>query len=351
MKRLTLILATMLCNFTGCAQEEASNGTTIPDAEIVAEKLAVPWDIAFLPDQSILFTERGGRVGHIEGKTVSTVGQLEVADVGEAGLLGLAIDPDFSGNRRIYLYYTYSHGGSMYNRVSRFEYRDTLGGETVLIDSIPGATIHDGGRLEFGPDGYLYATTGDASVPSRSADTASLNGKILRLTTEGSVPPGNPFGNFVFAKGLRNCEGIAWTGDGQLYATDHGPTRHDEVNLIEAGEDYGWPVTCTDQTAFKCYRDFTLAPADITVAGDYLLVTGLRGNQIRRINLESGAEDVFFSDKGRIRPITEHDGFIYFGTSNRDGRGDPRENDDKIYRISGDVFTRKEPASAGLRLP
>ncbi len=340
---LAASLAVWCALLGGCmltqADSEENGGDDVDrtQLETVATNLEIPWSIDFLPDGAVLVAERPGAVKIIEAGAVRTVDRLNVASVGEAGLLGAALDPSFTQNRFVYIYYTYN-SQQLYNRLSRFTLTDSLENETILIDLIPASSIHDGGRVRFGPDGFLYATTGDAGVSSRSQDTSNLAGKILRLDTDGSVPADNPFGNFVWALGIRNSQGLSWL-DQTLYATDHGPSRHDEINIIFEGGNYGWPQTCDSVDALRCYTDFTLAPAGIVAAQGFLFVTGLRGNQIRRINLETGKETALFTDLGRLRPIALHEGYIYFGTSNRDGRGNPRPDDDRIFRIAVGVLS------------
>ncbi len=330
---LTFVLISFVVALSCTAADTGEgNGNNIEDGtKIVATNLEVPWDMDFLPDGDIIVTERTGAVKIIEDGIARLVGTIDVAATGEAGLLGIALDLDFETNNAIFIYYTYYVGGDMFNRVSRFFLEDSLHGETVLIDSIPAASIHDGGRLEFGPDGKLYITTGDAAETWRSGDTDNLGGKILRMNRDGSIPDDNPFANLVYASGLRNCQGVAWHND-TMFAVDHGPNRHDEVNIIEMGADYGWPTTCDEYPAYKCYTDFTLAPADIAVRDSFLYVSGLRGSQIRKINRSNGEEEAIFTNYGRIRPLKFHNGYLYFGTSNRDGRGVPKAGDDKIIR-------------------
>lgn len=324
-----------------CAMNANDGQAAQPEAgglETVAEGLSVPWSIDFLPDGALIITERTGAVKIIENSTIRVAGELDVAATGEAGLLGLALDPDFEANRYCYLYYTRREGGGMLNRVSRFTLRDTLASKMVLIDSIPAASIHDGGRVRFGPDRLLYVTTGDAGVSARAQDVASLAGKILRIDPAGNRAAGNPFANRVYALGIRNCEGIAWH-DGVMYAIDHGPRRHDEINIIERGGNYGWPALCTEDPAFRCYPDFTLAPAGLVAVDSLLLVACLRGNQIRRIKLGDGDESALFTNLGRLRAIALRDDYLYFGTSNRDGRGDPGPEDDRILRTPLSALT------------
>lgn len=319
--------------------------TTEPHGETttLAQNLEVPWAMDFLPNGTMIFTERVGRVNLLEDDgTVVKVADISVSQVTESGLQGVAVDPNFTENRYIYLYYT--HEGGL-NRISRFVLDGTLGGETVLLDNIPGGAIHNGGRLKFGPDGKLYATTGEAGDQDLAQDINSIGGKILRLNPDGTVPSDNPFGNYVYAYGNRDPQGIAWNSvNGILYASEHGSTMNDEINIITPGGNYGWPIVQGDQnesgyvTPIIVYTNFTLAPSGIAFYQNKLYVAGLRGSQLRVLTLsEDGrsitGESILINNLGRIRDVVVHDGFLYICTSNRDGRGLPQSGDDKIIRI------------------
>ncbi len=317
---------------TGTAERAA------PEPETVVQGLDTPWAVAFLPDGRMIFTERGGRVSVLENGTRRMVANLAVEETGEGGLHGIAVDPEFPRNRYVYLYYTHSKA----NRVSRFVLREGgLGEERIILDGIPRARFHNGGRIRFGPDGKLYITTGDALEPESAQASDSLAGKILRLNPDGSVPSDNPFGNAVWAYGLRNPQGIDWNSGGQLYASNHGPNRRDGIDRIERGANYGWPATCDERggefkPAVRCYTAFTLAPCAVAFAGGDLYVAGLRGEQVRRLRIRNGRvldEEEFLTGMGRIREVVAHDGWLYAATSNRDGRGRPREGDDRIVRL------------------
>jgi len=218
-----------------------------PLAASVAKKLDIPWALDFLPDGSIIFTERAGRIRLIDIREGLLPDPLltidEVEHTGEGGLLGIAVHPDFTQNQFIYVYYTYRDGAGLANKVVRFRMQDRdLLDEKLVIDGIPGASIHDGGRIKFGPDRLLYITTGDAAVSDSAQDKNSLAGKILRLNDEGIVPENNPFpGSPVYSFGHRNPQGLAWDDKGRLWATEHGSQAYDELNLIEPGKNYGWP--------------------------------------------------------------------------------------------------------------
>ncbi|MBI3842172.1 MAG: PQQ-dependent sugar dehydrogenase [Thaumarchaeota archaeon] len=216
----------------------------------MATRLQIPWEIAFAPDGRIFFTERVGTLRVIDNGVLADepVGKVDVARVGEGGLLGLSLDPDFEKNHYLYLYYTYSDFLNLYNRVSRFtELNNKISEEKILLDKIPAQSIHDGGRIKFGPDGKLYATTGDSANPSSSQDLKSLSGKILRINSDGTIPNDNPFADSpVYSYGHRNPQGLAWDPvTGVLFETEHGPSgengmrAHDEINIIEPGKNYG----------------------------------------------------------------------------------------------------------------
>ena len=310
--------------------------------EVLVENLDTPWAIDFLPDERMIFTERSGRVSILENENVKVVGEIEVSEISESGLLGIAVDPEFDINNFLYLYYTFENG----NRVSRFVLNNELEDELILLDNIPNARFHDGGRIKFGPDGMLYVTTGDATVPSSSQDINSLAGKILRLKKDGSVPKDNPFGNYVYSYGHRNPQGLAWLGE-KLYSTEHGSQRNDEINLIEKGGNYGWPIECNEEgeqiNPIRCYSEFTLAPSGIAFYNNNLYIAGLRGAQLRRIVFDDGKileEEELINNLGRIREVVEHNGHLYISTSNYDGRGIPKLNDDKIIRISAQNISR-----------
>ncbi len=310
-------------------------------AEILAENLDTPWAIDFLPDGSMIFSERFGRVSLLDEKGLKVIADIEVSEKSESGLLGIAVDPDFNENRFVYVYYTHERG----NRVSRFVLNKRLESESIVLDNIPSARFHDGGRIKFGPDGKLYITTGDATVPSSAQDINSLAGKILRMNKDGSIPEDNPFGNYVYSYGHRNSQGMAWHPlTKQMYASEHGPSRNDELNIIVKGGNYGWPnVECNEVSdayisPIRCYAEFTLAPSGIAFYKNSLYISGLRGTQLRKIVFGEDhktilSEEELFSNLGRIREAVNHNGYLYIATSNRDGRGVPKANDDRIIRV------------------
>lgn len=332
MNRWLIIFVVLIA---GCASS--------PKYEVLVNNLDVPWAIALFSHDSFLFTERDtGKVYHYDNGQVKHIGTMPIAQVSESGLLGIAIDPDFGKNNYVYVYYTYAGNETHFNRVSRLTYDGALKNEQILVDAIPGAQFHDGGRIEFGDDNKLYIATGDARKPDLAQDLNSPAGKILRINPDGTIPKDNPFpGLPVYSYGHRNVQGLAWLA-GRLFATEHGPSMNDEINRITPGKNYGWPeVQCTAHEGYeapiRCFDDFTLAPGGATFDDtNNLYVAGLRGSQVRKFNIHDNkvaSEEVFLDGLGRIREVKYHMGWLYIATSNQDGRGVPRPGDDKIIRL------------------
>jgi len=323
--------------------------------------LDVPWEIAFAPDGRIFVTERPGRIRTIVGGQLQAEPWLtvDVAATGEGGLLGLALDPSFAQNRFVYVAYTYRNAsGDLRNRLVRLREDPGTGRgvlDRVLMDDVGGGSIHDGGRVKFGPDGKLYWTVGDAGNSGSAQDVSSRNGKVLRLNADGSLPDDNPFpGSPVYSYGHRNPEGLAWQpGTGRLYETEHGSSATDEVNFVEAGQNYGWPDVRGDQSrpgmvspVIQSGAD-TWAPSGATfVSGGpwdgSLVFTGLRGETLCRVVLDktdprrvASFEKYLAGQYGRLRDVVQGpDGALYVLTNNTDGRGSPRPGDDRILRIT-----------------
>jgi aldose sugar dehydrogenase len=330
-------------------QRNGSN--TSSGVQVLAENLDVPWAIDIAEDGRLFFTERNGRILAIDknGSLLSDpVAYINVMQNGESGLLGLALHPNFTENHLLYVYHTYSNdSAAVLNQVLMLTEKDNKIVESkVIIDNIPAADRNDGGRIKFGPDGKLYIATGDARQPELAQDAGSLAGKILRLNSDGSIPEDNPFeGSPVYSYGHRNIQGLAWHPvTGELYASEHGLEGNDEINLINPGSNYGWPIEDCNADKFEkpvvCFNP-AIAPAGMTFAAsdilgyqnDILLAT-LKAQHIRLIDLESDNESNILTGFGRIRDVIEaSDGSLYFTTSNKDGRAVPAQNDDKILRI------------------
>lgn len=338
----------------------AADGTRFA-VQVVITGLEVPWSLAFAPDGRLFISERPGRVRIVQNGSLLAAPALTLGDVaatGESGLLGLTLHPDFGSNHFVYLAYT-SRGrqGDLINRVMRYrEVGNTLGEPLVLMDNIPAANIHDGSRVRFGPDGKLYVTMGDAANAPIAQDLASLNGKIYRLNEDGSLPSDNPFPSSpIYSYGHRNPQGIAWHPvTGELWETEHGATGNDEVNRVTAGANYGWPIIEADRTqpgmvTPVLFFNPSIAPSGASfytgtsIAGfrQNLFFATLAGRHVHRVRLDPNdprqvvADERLLQDRfGRIRDIvTGPDGALYFATCNRDGRGSPTADDDRIVKI------------------
>ncbi|PLR96552.1 PQQ-dependent sugar dehydrogenase [Bacillus sp. T33-2] len=313
------------------------------EVEVVAENLDIPWSINRL-DGTFYISERPGTIMKIQNgrQTRQKVNlKKKVSTASEAGFLGFVLAPDFRDTGRAYAYYTYENETGQFNRIVELLLRDDEWQETrLLLDKIPSGNVHHGGRLKIGPDGKLYATTGDATEPESAQDLDSLGGKILRLNLDGSIPEDNPFkGSYVHSYGHRNSQGMAWDEDGTMYATEHGPSAHDEINRISPGKNYGWPIITGTQRKpeleapiFESGEE-TWAPSGMAAANGKLYVAGLRGNAVLEFNLETGNIREAVSGLGRIRDVMIDGDYLYFVSNNTDGRGVPGPNDDKLYRI------------------
>ncbi len=333
--------------------------------ETVADGLRVPWSVDVAPDGRLFFTERGGDVWIIGADgAVPEAPALSMDGVGsgEGGLLGIALDPGFEENRLVYLYHTYGQLFSTYNKVSRFEESGgRLAGGTTVIDGIPGAHIHDGGRIRFAPDGTLYVATGDAASMRLAQDAGSLAGKILRINPDGSIPADNPVpGSPVFSLGHRNPQGFDWDpATGALVATEHGPSGEagfgqDEINVVEAGGNYGWPDAVGDGRAPGTIPPAahsggeTWAPSGASFYGSgaipefegRFLFAALAGRALFAAEIGAdgtvhGIERYLSGEYGRLRDVVVDGGTgsVYVLTSNRDGRGIPAEGDDRILAL------------------
>ncbi len=327
--------------------------------QVVATGLEVPWEIRFLPGGDLLVTERAGRLIRLapDGTERGSHTLPDVRATGEGGLMGLALHPDFAENRWIYVCFTTDLEGGLTNRVERYRLDEGLSDRTPVVAGMPGARFHNGCRLEFGPDGHLWVTMGDATDAGLGQDPSSLAGSILRVTDAGEPAPGNPFGHEVFSYGHRNPQGLAFDERGRLWSTEHGRsgTRSgmDEVNLVESGRNYGWPTieggeTAPDMVAPVVHSgpDVTWAPAGAAWAEGSVFFAGLRGAAL--YELPVGSEEVeldrlpssldviphFHREYGRLRAVRiGPDGLLYFATSNRDGRGNPSREDDRILRV------------------
>ena len=366
MKWLLVFLSVIVGNIS--VSKAQSNLTT----KIIAKNLDTPWEILWGPDNYIWATERYGRISRINPNTGELSEVLlipDVKEVGEGGLLGMVLDPDFSSNNFFYVAYNYYAAGNDYReKILRFTYNPATGkadSPMILLDNIDGANNHNGCRIIISPDKKIIFTTGDAQVTSNSQDINNINGKTLRINTDGTIPIDNPVQNSpVWSWGHRNPQGLVYSPDGKiLYSSEHGPSSNDEINIILKGRNYGWPKVegfCDNDLETAFCRDsnvvepiFAWTPT-LAVAGiDYynsglipewknsILVVSLKASRITQLLLnENGTEvletnDFYTGTFGRLRDICiSPEGKVYMATSNRDGRGSPKADDDKIIEIS-----------------
>ncbi|MDW0260916.1 MAG: PQQ-dependent sugar dehydrogenase [Nitrososphaeraceae archaeon] len=328
--------------------------TNTSGVEIIAEGLQAPRSIDISKEGRIFISEKRGSIRVVDNGTLLTepVGDIKAENIGDAGLLGLTLHPNFTQNHLFYVYYTYSNSTGLFNKVLMLkESNNRIIDSKTILDGIPGNDYRDGGRIKFGRDGKLYVSTGDASIPELSQDLNSLAGKILRINEDGTVPQDNPFSNSaVYAYGFRNAQGLAWApNSGALYSSDQGGAGNDEINLISPAKNYGWPhEECNssgDDNRYTpplvCFNP-SLEPSGIAFAfsnklgyQNHLIVATLKGSHLRDIDFDSGSQNTILVGYGRIIDLVEsEDGLIYVLTSNTDGRALPQQGDDKILRLT-----------------
>lgn len=342
-----LIFLTACTSPTKDIEIEESQEEIVRDdgAEIMAKNLEVPWSIEKYGDEFYI-SERKGSITKVtkDGQTRQEVSfEKPLATAAEAGFLGFVLSPDFAEDEMAFAYYTYTDERGQFNRIVTLRLVDDgWKEEKVLLDHIPSGQVHHGGRMKLGPDGKLYVTTGDAaSDPEIAQDMSSLAGKILRLELDGSIPIDNPYSNsYVYSYGHRNPQGLAWSTDGSLYSSEHGPSAHDEINLIKAGGNYGWPAVIGEEKVegiesplFQSGNDITWAPSGMVYDDQKLYVATLRGNAVREFDVKTGDTKEVVSGFGRIRDVWLEEGMLYFISNNTDGRGNPDKGDDRLYRV------------------
>ncbi|MFC5216296.1 PQQ-dependent sugar dehydrogenase [Streptomyces coerulescens] len=325
---------------------------TVKVVRTVAEGLSTPWGLAPLPDGDLLVSSRDdATITRVDGETgkKTELGEVPgVSPAGEGGLMGLALSPDYASDHMIYAYFTSASD----NRIVRVLYDeqrsagDQLGAPDTIFKGIPKGYIHNGGRIAFGPDRLLYAGTGESGDTGLSQDKESLGGKILRLTPEGEPAPGNPFPDSpVYSYGHRNVQGLAWDANQRLFASEFGQDTWDELNAIKPGDNYGWPKAegksddSTYHNPLAQWGTDEASPSGIAHAEGSVWMAGLKGQRLWRIPLngtEASADPQAFleGDYGRLRTVVPAGGDkLWLMTSNTDGRGDPRDGDDRILEL------------------
>lgn len=352
--------------FTTPTAETSSTESVPYTVEVVAENLDVPWSIVFTGSNRMLVSQRPGTIVEVIDGAVTAqplISFSETATGGEIGLMGMTKDPDYESNSLLYACVGYRTANGFADKVLQLrDQGSSIEEVTTVIDGIPAGSNHAGCELAFGPDGKLYISTGDATERNIAQDLNSLGGKILRINSDGSFPENNPFENSaIYSYGHRNPQGLDWTTDGTLYEAEHGPSGNDgpgggdEINLISAGENYGWPLVSHQETREGTVAPLiTYTPAEapsslLVYKGDVfpqfkdtVLFAALRGNGVFLVQFDANDPSKVISSEqieeisvGRVREITEGpDGLIYFTSSNTDGRGRPSSTDDTIYRLA-----------------
>ncbi|MFI8577024.1 PQQ-dependent sugar dehydrogenase [Rossellomorea aquimaris] len=335
-------------------QQEESESVSKPSVEsnVIAQNLSIPWSIQKL-DGVFYITQRTGDIIEIKDgrkSVVKTNLSMPLSKRPEAGLLGFVLHPDFKTNQQAYAYYTYDDSGDPYNRVVLLKRTENeWSEEKVLLDEIPSGQYHHGGRLEIGPENKLYITAGDATQQDKAQDLSFLGGKILRMNLDGGIPDDNPFkDSYVYSYGHRNPQGLAWNEAGELYATEHGPNGYDEVNRIEAGNNYGWPKITGNEKQESLISPLahsgepSWAPSGVDVWNEDLVFASLAGQSVKRFDPETRKVSDLLTGFGRIRDVLVEGDTLYFVSNNTDGRGIPRENDDKLYEVDLNSLTIEE---------
>ncbi len=319
--------------------------------DILAENLDKPRSIT-ASDNRIFVTEKDGSIIVIENdiQLESPLATFRAADVFDGGLLGIALHPDFAENHYIYVFLTYEEDETLWNKILRItESENKLQDAETIFDKIPGSSFTNGGFIKFGPDGKLYVGTGATSDSSHlPQDLDSLSGKILRINDDGSIPNDNPFPNSpVYSLGHRNPQGMTWDNNSNLYVAEFGPEKNDEINIILAGKNYGWPEQeCSGNKSFEnavlCY-DPSIEPGGILFyTGDKFdfefpfIMASMRASNVYQVDFDEGlsSQKSILSGIGRVRDVVQGpDGYLYVITSNTDGKGFPAANDDKLLRI------------------
>jgi aldose sugar dehydrogenase len=355
-------------NNTDIKHNTQTKAQTAPSMTVLAKNLEIPWALDFMPDGNIIFTERPGRVKVLDPQTgdIKQVGTIpDVRTGAESGLLGIVLHPQYINNQYVYVYYSYDNGGATQNKVVRYKLvNNLLTAPQTILEGIPGGDYHNGGRMRFGPDGYLYIATGDGNNTANPQNTGSLGGKILRLKDDGTAAPNNPFNNRTYTYGHRNPQGITWNGN-VMYETEHGPSGTesccDEINRIEIGKNYGWPDVRGNETKDGTMLNLlnsgpsandTWAPSGTAFYNGHIFFGGLKGEALFEVQPEGDSAEIvathFKHELGRIREvIVGPDNQLYITTSNKSTQGGSQQaEDDKIIKLNfGVAATSPSPTS------
>ncbi len=366
--RIFLITLAFWCGFLVPGHAQITIGATPVDTNTIVSNIDTPWEILWGPDDHIWITERYGKVSRLNpenGEQTELIRISQVYEQGESGLLGMVLHPDFTDNPYVFLAYNYLESNSVKERLVKYTYENgKLVTPLTLLEGIDGAGNHNGSRLIIDSDLKLYMSTGDAGNTSNAQNLKTLNGKILRINLDGTIPEDNPIpGSYIWSWGHRNPQGLVISPAGIIYSSEHGPSSDDELNIIEKGRNYGWPDVkgfcdevsenqfCTDSNVFEPIAAWT---PTLAVAGtdfypysaipewqNSLLITSLKASMLTTLKLsEDGKsvvhEEAFFQDWfGRLRDIcVSPDGRVFLAVSNRDGRGTVRTGDDRIVEIA-----------------
>ncbi len=310
----------------------------------IAKKLDIPWQINSTQNEMWISERSGGLVSigpNHKQTSYSPVFSSDLSDKGEGGFLGFVLDSNFKTNKKAYAYYTYEEKGRLLNRVVEMNFDTGNWVESkILIDHIPGGFTHNGGRLEWGPDKKLYITTGDSGDEDLSQNLDSLAGKILRINSDGTVPKDNPFyPSPVYTYGHRNPQGMTWDEKGIMFSAEHGSSNYDEINMIEPGKNYGWPVIRGSvtkdgmETPWVHSGNETWAPSGIQHHDGFIYVASLRGESVMKVSTSSKKQTLIVTNEGRIRDILIEGNEMFLVTNNTDGRGQPSKEDDRLLKV------------------
>ncbi|MGE8203078.1 PQQ-dependent sugar dehydrogenase [Heyndrickxia sp. NPDC080065] len=339
------LLLTACSDHNGKNHSEAKETITNQSATSILNKLNVPWAIT-KHKNTFYISERNGYIVSLNTRNNQFIRSpvetnKTIYQEGEGGFLGIELTSNFEKSQQAFAYHTYQENGVTLNRVILIQkQREAWKEVKVLLEEIPGSPIHNGGRIKIGPDQKLYVTAGDASVTKDAQMLSTLSGKILRMEQDGLIPKDNPFnGSYVYSYGHRNPQGLVWDEQGKMYSSEHGPIAHDEINIIEAGHNYGWPIIEGDksregmETPFYQTGDTTWAPSGIQYKDGKLYIATLRGEALRIFDLKTKKSTTLKGNFGRIRDVYIDGEKLYFISNNLDGRGSPTDQDDQLWMV------------------